>query len=67
MWVDIGRFFLTLLWAGFTALWGWMTYIFCGGSTDVGLAGLIGMMLVSGFICLWHFVTSFGQGDADEY
>lgn len=66
MYIDIGWFFLALLWAGFTALWGWMIYVFCGGATDVGLAGLIGMTVVSGFVCLCHFVISFGRGGADE-
>lgn len=46
MWIDIGWFFLALL-------WGWMIYIFCTGATDVGLAGLIGMCLVSVMIAIF--------------
>lgn len=66
MYIDIGWFFSALLWAGFTALWGWMTYIFCMGATDVGLAGLIGMTLVSVIIAVYHFLASFGVDYDDE-
>lgn len=66
MWIDIGWFFLALLWAGFTALWGWMIYVFCTGATDVGLAGLIGMCLVSVLIAVYHFAASFGVDYDDE-
>ena len=66
MWIDILRFFTTLLWVGFSALWGWMIYIFCTGATDVGLAGLIGMCAVSVIMAIYHFVGSFGVDYDDE-
>lgn len=66
MWIDIFRFFTTLLWVGFSALWGWMIYIFCTGATDVGLAGLIGMCAVSVIMAIYHFVGSFGVDYDDE-
>lgn len=66
MYIDIDRFFTTLLWVGFSALWGWMIYIFCTGATDVGLAGLIGMCAVSVIMAIYHFVGSFGVDYDDE-
>lgn len=66
MWINIGRFFTTLLWVGFSVLWGWMIYAFCNGATDVGLAGLIGMCSVSVLIAVYHFATSFGVDYDDE-
>lgn len=66
MWIDIYRFFTTLLWVGFSALWGWMIYMFCTGTTDVGLAGLLGMCAVSVIMAVYHFVGSFGVDYDDE-
>lgn len=66
MWIDIDRFFTALLWVGLSALWGWMIYIFCTGATNVGLAGLIGMCLLSVMFAVYHFATSFGVDYDDE-
>lgn len=66
MYIDIGWLFSALLWAGFTALWGWMTYIFCMGATDVGLAGLIGMCAVSAIVSISNFACCFWRDDDDE-
>ena len=47
-------------------MWGWMIYIFCTGATDVGLAGLIGMCVVSVLMVIYHFAASFGVDYDDE-
>lgn len=64
--MKLDAFFLGMLWVVFTAMWGWMIYLFCTGTTIVGFAGLLGMCLISVVYAVVHFVSAFREDYYDE-
>lgn len=59
-------FFLGMLWVVFTAMWGWTIYLFCTGTTSVGIAGLLGMCLIGVAYAITHFIRAFRENYYDE-
>lgn len=66
MWINVENFFRAALWVVFTAMWGWMIYLFCTGTTIVGFAGLLGMCLISITYAVVHFISTFREDYYDE-
>lgn len=64
--MKLDTFFLGMLWVVFTAMWGWMIYLFCTGTTIVGFAGLLGMCLISVTYAVVHFISAFREDYYDE-